>query len=213
MIEESIENFKNAKSRKFTILHLEVRALDGWDIFFLAIYTIAIGAHLYFQHFDNKYWVYSLVWISMWAWCLTTSTPYGIRFRNIYFFFIWLLLSFVFISPSLYLSYLPLATFVLYQGLRLYFWKTQKREFIPFTAVRRGYYRYVSKTEGRTGGIKDKRLMKVLFWLGMILFLTSLFGMFGKDLSTPPKSFIFQLGNGFFRAPSALTVLTDILSH
>ena len=181
-MEEIPKNYYQTKERKFTFLNLEVRSLDGLDIFSLCLYGVAVIGHFSLQHIDFSYKAAGIIAIPFTICFLTITTPFGLRFKNVYFFLVWFLLSCVFLLAGTSLSYLPIGCFVLYQLIRLFFWRKYHKEFIPFEVVR-GFkmYRFVSKNEGRGGYREDKHFMKWLFWLGAILFFCCLFGMVGVN--------------------------------
>lgn len=74
----------------------------------------------------------------------------------------------------------PLVTFLLYHVVRAFFWRQYGKEFIPYQVTRGGYDRYVSKIEGRGGYKEDKKAMKILFWVGLILIFAGFFGIVEK---------------------------------
>ena len=72
--------------------------------------------------------------------------------------------------------------FMLYHVMRWNFWQIHEREFIPLYVGRNFKMdRYISKIEQQGGTINDRRYMKVLIWLGVIILMVCFFGMFGKQ--------------------------------
>ncbi|RZJ18458.1 MAG: hypothetical protein EON51_17360 [Acinetobacter sp.] len=190
MIDEVIKNYHKERDRKFTFLSLEIRQLDTLDVFSLIFYGVAIGVHFLLQHINFSYRIFGLIYIPLGVWFVVITTPFGLRFRNVYFFCIWGLLSIIFLFAKTSVSYFPISCFILYQIIRLIFRKNHRKEFIPYN-VGRGktdcprhgrilnLERFVSKLEGRGGYIEDRYFMKWLFWLGTLFLLVCLLGMLG----------------------------------
>ena len=192
-MESEIKNYYNSEQRRFTYLNLELRKLSPFDIIILATYAIAILTHFVVTaHFPEKRFI-GLVAISYIVAFFTTTTPFGLRFRALYFFIIWLTLCLIFLLAGTSLSLLPLSSFILYQIIRLLFWKRYSKEFIPSQLVRAPlefskkalqmtFIRFVSKIEGRGAYQEDKRYMKWLVWIGFCLFMACLFGIVNKKI-------------------------------
>lgn len=171
------------KARKFTIGELEFRSLSATDILCLSLFSLILLANILLFGELPKYRITSMVFLSFLPGILTISTPFGLRFRNVWFSLIWLLLVLVFaFANNSSLVYFPLASFLLYHIIRMAFWKNYNREFIPFEIARGHYFRYRSQTEGKAGSQKDKNYMKILFWIGFIIFLCCLFGAVGAKI-------------------------------
>lgn len=188
--DNEVKNYYHSKDRKFTFLHLEFRKLGVVDILILLTFFIALTVHFTMVYYFPEKRGFGLYSISSLICYMTVTTPFGLRFRNVYFFMTWLALCIVFLLAKTTLAYLPLGTFLLYQILRLLFWKRHSKEFIPFELVRAplefskkafrmNLIRFVSKIEGRGGYKEDKVYMKWLVWLGFLLFMACLFGVVG----------------------------------
>lgn len=188
--EFQIRNYYNSTERKFTVFKLEFRKLSVSDLVILVTYAVAIVTHFVVTaNFPEKRF-FGLFAIAFIVAIFTTTTPFGLRFRNIHFSVIWLVLCLFFLFAGTSLSVLPLGSFILYQLIRLFFWKSYSKEFIPFQLVRAPlefskkafqltFIREVSKIEGRGGYKEDKQYMKWLVRLGFCLFMICLFGIVG----------------------------------
>ena len=188
--EFQIRNYYNSSERKFTIFKLEFRKLSVSDSISLVTYAVAIVTHFVVTaNFPEKRFI-GLFTIAVIVAFFTTTTPFGLRFRNVCFFIAWLLLCLFFLFAGTSLSVLPLGSFILYQLIRLFFWKRYFKEFIPFQLVKAPlefskkafqltFIREVSKIEGRGGYNEDKQYMKWLVRLGFCLFIICLFGIVG----------------------------------
>jgi hypothetical protein len=177
-----MENHTQSPERKFTIGNLEIRRLNLSDNLILASFSIAILIQFLIGYYEpsKKYW--GVLFIPFIIGLATVSTPFGLKFRSVYFSVIWLTLSIVFLFNGTTMSRVPLYTFLFYHLICLLFWKKYDKEFIPLHAVRNGYIRYVSKIEGRGGYKEDRRCMRVLLWVGLALIMYCLFGIVGIDL-------------------------------
>jgi len=165
--------------RKFIIGGLELRPLSSTDRIILTIYATLILFQILTEYLLPQYKFPGLFLISFTIGLLTVSTPFGLRFRSVYFSSIWFIVSIIFLTRGTSLSLIPINTFILYHILRFIFWKKYNKEFIPYDAVRGGYLRYVSKIEGRGGYKEDRQFMHLLLWTGIILVMISIFGMVG----------------------------------
>jgi hypothetical protein len=176
--------------RKFTYLKLEFRKLDNSDLLILLTFSICILSHFLLVQYLPNFKRFSLLFIGIATWAITITTPIGLRFRNIYFFITWLILCFSFLWAGTSISYLPLSSFVLYQVVRIVFWKKYSKEFIPLTLIQAplefskrafslAFERTISKREGRGSYAEDRKFMKWLVRIGYLLFLLCLFGIVG----------------------------------
>lgn len=192
-VDSEIKNYYDSRERKFTLLRLEHRKLSLSDIIILVAYAVAISTHfVVIAHFPEKRFI-GLFTISYVIGFFTITTPFGLRFRGLYFFMIWLALCLIFLFAKTSLSLLPLCSFILYKIIRLLFWKRHSKEFIPSQLVRAPlefskkalqmtFIRVVSKVEGRGGYQEDKLYMKWLVWIGFCLFMACLFGIVDKKI-------------------------------
>lgn len=112
----------------------------------------------------------------------TISSPFGLRFRNVYFSIIWLLLCSAFLIENYYLGIVPILTFALYHSVRLFFWRKYNREFIPYQVGRGALFRHRSFFEGRSGNNKDKLYTKILLAVGILIFMFSMIKMIGEPI-------------------------------
>ncbi|WP_269236399.1 hypothetical protein [Flavobacterium flavigenum] len=155
--------------RKFIIGKLEVRKLILSDLLYLFLYIIAIFYYIYIIKYKPEDKFASSFIISWIIGLLTISSPFGLRFRNIYFSIIWLLLSIAFLINATFIAIIPLLTFLQYHIIRLIFWKIHRREFIPYELGRGAMFRYKSYFEQKSGDIKDKRFTKILLSTGILI--------------------------------------------
>jgi hypothetical protein len=154
--------------QELTILKLELRKLDALDIVSIVSFSITILLTIIFPEARPHFicgWVCTFV-----SYYLICTTSFGLRFRNVYFSIIWLILSLVFLNVMLYsIGWFPLAIFIFYHLIRVLFWRIHNREFIPQPVGRGGViFRRKSKREGRAGIKADKIYMKVLLWGGLL---------------------------------------------
>ena len=162
----------NETTRKFTFGNLEIRKLLISDYIFLAAFAISIAINYYCILYRPDYTFLVSLCIAYAVAFLTISTPFGLRFRNVGFSLVWLVLSILFIFKNFAIAFIPVLTFALYHILRLIFWRQHGREFIPFWVGNYGVmHRHKSKFEGRTGSHKDKSFTKILLWLGIFIIL------------------------------------------
>lgn len=185
-----IKNYYNSTERKFTFLKLELRKVSVSDLVILVTYAFAIVTHFIITaNFLEKRFL-GLFAISFIVAYFTTTTTFGLRFRNVYFFVPWLVFCLIFLFAGTSLSVLPLSTFILYQLIRLFFWKRYAKEFIPSQLVKSPlgfsskafqltFIREVSKIEGRGGYKEVKQYMKWLVRLGFCLIMICVFGIVG----------------------------------
>ena len=166
-----MKNYYNSKERKFTILNLEVRTLSKTDLIIVIFFAAAIILHFLLRHFypEAKVLISDMIFILVGL--LTIATPFGIRFRSIYFSAIWIVLNLLLLLNIQSLALFPLFTFITYHVIRFIFWKVHKLEFIPFIAGRWHWIRYVSKIEGRGGYKEDRVYQMLLILIGLAILL------------------------------------------
>ncbi|MVN23471.1 hypothetical protein GO621_18260 [Mucilaginibacter sp. HMF7410] len=172
----------NTKQRIFIIGKLEVRRFTVADIIILSTFASAVLIQHYLLNNKPLKTGYGLFAISFVVGVQTASSPLGLRFRSIYFSLVWLACCLFFSLNPYSLAKLPLLTFLAYHVIRLVFWKSHDREFIPFEAGRGRLFRHFSKTEGRVGGTKDKYFMKVLMITCFIILIYCMSGMVGVHI-------------------------------
>jgi hypothetical protein len=192
-VNSQFKNYYNPTERRFTFLNLELRKLSPSDLIILSTFAVAIFTHFVATaHYPEKRFI-GLFTIAYIVGIFTITTSFGLRFRGVYFFMTWLALCLIFLFAETSLSLLPLGSFILYQVIRLLFWKKYSREFIPLQLVRAPlefskkalqmtFIRAVSKIEGRGGYKEDKQYMKWLVWIGFCLFMACLFGIINKKI-------------------------------
>lgn len=161
----------NSSNRKFIFGRLEIRKLIISDFLYLAVYTSGLIYYFYASKCipENKFitsWIMSFI-----AGFQTISSPFGLRFRNIIFSILWLILSVVLLIDNYFISLIPIFTFILYHVIRIVFWKNNNREFIPYEIGKGNMYRYKSTFEGKYGDLKDKKYTKILFTIGLLIIL------------------------------------------
>lgn len=170
-----MKNYYNDVDRKFTIAKLEVRKFSSWDIVALSTFTLVVIIHLFLtEYYPQKGFHLTIAGSCVAAYLIFTS-PFGLRFRNIKFSVIWLLLSLLFLYENYPIAQIPLQGFLLYHILRLIFWKRYKKEFIPYESGRGKLLRYVSKIEGRGGYKEDRFFMKLLIGIGFGVFMYGIY--------------------------------------
>lgn len=162
-------NYK--ETRRFTILNLELRKLSKSDLFFLLIFALENFAFLFFSDtFQNQKIIFTIFTVII-IWFLIFTTPFGLRFKNLYFSISWLFLSLLFLVNNYRIALVPLVAFGAYHFLRFVFYLKYDKEFIPFYLNRGRLERYVCKIEGRGGYKEDKTYMKILIFIGIIVIL------------------------------------------
>ena len=164
-------------NRKFTFGKLEIRKFTISDYLYLLVFSISVSYYLYASTYNPENRFTLSLFISWLVGFQTISSPFGLRFRNIYFSFIWLFFSSIFLIKNNWLGYIPISTFILYHIIRIIFWKKYKREFIPYQTGRGAMFRHKSFFEGRSGSLEDKKFTKVLLFTGIMIILFYLIQM------------------------------------
>ena len=180
---EELEDYCNDKERRFTVGHLEIRDLSGSDIAIIGLYTLTVSLQLILYFLSIHKFSNGLLFLIAGIVCMfTVTTPFGIRFRSVYFSLIWFVASALLVLNRVTISHVPLYCFLLYHGIRLVFWYKYNMEFIPYQITRGKMWRYVSKIEGRGGRKEGKFFMLILAFLGFCVFMYGLFGVIGMRL-------------------------------
>lgn len=161
----------NQSSRKFIFGKLEARKFIVSDYLYLAGYIIGIMLYVFASKYQPRNIFAISFTVSIICGGQTISSPFGLRFRNVYFSILWLILSLIFLIANYFTALIPLLTFILYHIIRMIFWKKNKREFIPYETGKGQMYRYKSYFEGRYGDLKDKRYTKILLGIGILIIL------------------------------------------
>jgi hypothetical protein len=168
--------------RKFTIFQLEIRRLSITDIVFIVAYFVVTIVYFIWGYYDSRQKILGDIYISFLIFYLIILTPFGIRFRSVYFSSLWLTISVFNLHITSTLSLAPILLFILYHLIRWNFWQRYEREFIPLYVGRNFKMdRYISKIEHQGGTINDRQYMKDLIWLGVVILMGCFFGMFGKQ--------------------------------
>lgn len=170
------------KTKRQPFLKLTLEPLDTLDILSLSIFLISIIINFYASHRIPRLQLINAIIVGFSSWTLIVTGTFGIRFRKAYFSAMWFMFSIIILFQNYSVSYLPLLCFMHYQIFRLIFWNKYKREFIPFSVLKNGYYPFYSKAEGRSGTNKDKSTMKWIFRLGFVLFMICLYGLVGTKI-------------------------------
>lgn len=163
----------NVKDRKFTIGQLEIRKLITSDLLYILVFFLAVVYQFSFPSYKQKDADLVSIFISFGAAFLTIFCPFGLRFRNIYFSIIWLVLCFVHLVGAKVMTEIPILCFVAYHCVRLIFWKIYKREFIPYEVGEGSITRYISFFESRGGNKQDKIFTIILLILGISIMIFS----------------------------------------
>lgn len=172
----------NQSNRKFIFGELEIRKFIISDYLYLTVYITGITLHLFFKYYllENKFTITLIM--SFFVGLQTISSPFGLRFRNIYFSLIWLLLSLILLFDNYFISLIPLSTFILYHIIRILFWKKYKREFIPYQTGKGSMYRFKSTFEGKSGNLEDKKYTKILLGSGTLVIFLCFIQMIGLKI-------------------------------
>lgn len=172
------------KERKFTIGKLEIRPLSTTDILWLILIGISVIIHLFLKYYcpckDFMFRFFTIWFIAF----QTISSPFGIRFRSIYFSFFWMICCLLLIDSNFLFTYVPLFTFLLYHIIRLFYHKKYNREFIPYWTGKGSMWRHTSKIENASSKLEDKSFTKRLLIIGILIILLSLFSI---NKQIPPK--------------------------
>lgn len=169
----------NGTNRKFIIGKLEVRKFIISDYLYIIAFFVSVLYYFYVREYKPKDIIVTSLFISWFVGFQTISSPFGLRFRNIYFSIIWLLLSSVFLIGNNYFGFVPILTFVLYHIIRIIFWRKHSREFISYQIGKGAIFRHRSFFEGRSGNNKDKLYTKILLLIGISIIMFSLIKMIG----------------------------------
>lgn len=169
----------NQANRKFIFGKLEIRKFIISDYLYLTAYIMGVAYYLFAnKHIPESKFATSLI-ISFAIGFQTISSPFGLRFRNIYFSIIWLILSLILLIDSYPLSLIPISTFILYHIIRIVFWKKNNREFIPYETGKGKMFRFKSYFEDRSGDLTDKKYTKILLASGILIIGFCLIQMIG----------------------------------
>ncbi|WP_400262949.1 hypothetical protein ACFX5U_07700 [Sphingobacterium sp. SG20118] len=174
-----MNNSDRNSERKFTIAKLELRKFDTWDIVILSIFTLAVVSYLVLDEYHSEKRFQITYFSSFAAAFLIFTTAFGLRFRNIKFSVIWLILSLMFLYENYPIAQIPLLGFVSYHIVRLIFWKMYKKEFIPYELGRGGLFRYISKIEKKGGNKTDRLFTKILLAIESVIFTYGISSLVG----------------------------------
>ncbi|WP_298144266.1 hypothetical protein [Flavobacterium sp.] len=165
----------NVKNRKFTIAQLEIRKLITSDLLYILVFFLALVYYFSIPSYKPKDAEKVSAYIAFGASFLTIFCPFGLRFRNIYFSLIWLVLCTAHLVGAEAFAEVPILCFLAYHSVRLLFWKIYKREFIPYEVGEGSMTRYISFFEGRGGNKQDKTFTFILLILGISIMILSFF--------------------------------------
>lgn len=158
-------------TRKFTFLKLEFRSFILTDYLYLTGFTILVLLSR-FPHFfglNNSFSYSGTINISL-ILSFLTAGPFGLRFRNVFFSIIWLILCLLFVVDGYYVTFVPLVLFFMYHIVRRCFWYYHKKELIPFHIAKGALFRHRSYFEQRSGTAIDKRYTKIIGVLSFLIF-------------------------------------------
>ena len=189
-----MENTK--RKRKYTVGGLEIRPLSVTDVLWTIPLAFAVGLYRIFVIYCPCNVFTTGMVIAVAVGFQTISSPFGIRFRSVYFSLIWVCIALFFIDIKNPLSYYILVTFMLYHVLRLVFYRRYSREFIPYQVVKGDMWPHHSRIEGRSSTIQDKRFTLILVITGFALFLllVILVENIGSTLQTLPCGICEDIG-------------------
>ena len=187
----------NEINRKFTFGKLEIRKFIISDYLYLSAFFISVVYYFYVLEYNPENKFPTTLWISWAIGFQTVSSPFGLRFRNIYFSLIWLLLSSVFLIQNNSLGLIPILTFFLYHFVRLIFWKKHKREFIPYQIGRGAMWKHKSSFEGRCGNNTDKLYTKIVLSIGILTIMSTLIPLIKNQHTTNKKHQYNSVDNNF----------------
>jgi hypothetical protein len=156
-------------NKRYTVGKLELRKFTFSDCLYLLVYCFAVGYTVFLSIHDSKEIKLVSLFISLIIGFFTISSPFGLRFRNVYFSILWLTLSIIFLISNDLVAVIPLSSFLLYHLLRAMFWKQHNKEFVPYEVGRGAIIQYKSNFEGRSGTAKDKVYTQMLLWIGLAL--------------------------------------------
>lgn len=171
-----------SENRRFTFGMLEFRKFIISDYiylggFFLVVLTHTLNA-LYHVSIEARFLFTLVVAFAMF---MVICGPFVLRFRNVYFTALWLIFCGLFMLNNFLLSWTPFVLFLFYQLLRAWFWKRNKREWIPWIVVKGGMIRHRSVFEKAGGVYIDKKYTYVFFIFGLLIF----FGLFLLTFAVP----------------------------
>ncbi|RDI04536.1 hypothetical protein DEU42_12042 [Flavobacterium sp. AG291] len=172
------------KERKFTIGKLEIRPLSNSDILWLSLVAISVIIHLFLKYYcpcKDFGFRFFIIWFIAFQ---TISSPFGIRFRSVYFSCSWIVCCMLLIDLEILYTYIPLFTFSLYHLTRFVYFEKYKREFIPYWIGKGSMWRHTSKIENASSKLEDKTFTKRLLIIGILIILLSLFSI---NKQIPPK--------------------------
>jgi hypothetical protein len=107
---------------------------------------------------------------------VVTTTPFPIRFRNLWFAILWVVLSVILILTDFRpITSTPLVLIVLFYIIRLLFGKIYNREFIPCELSKSNSYSYFSVWDNRSSGKEDAVFMRIYFFAGFLSLIAGIF--------------------------------------
>lgn len=182
-----MSNFSPMNERSFLNQFLRTRKLTLWDnitltAFFLVDIVCALITHTSIED-SNKTKALICIAVPFVAFYLINSTSFSNRFTNFTLSVSWIILSISFIifgqHTMMWFNCVPLLEFMLYQILRFLFWRKYSLEFIPADIYRNKVEDHHNEVEQRANNENDKRYMKYLLWIGMLILMGCMFSMIG----------------------------------
>lgn len=157
--------------RKFTFLELEIRSFILTDYFYLITFALAIIFCRFPMFFDlNNQLGFLNVCISLIV-TFFMAGPFVLRLRNVFFSILWLMSCLLFTIDGYFITFVPLALFIIYHIVRVSFWHFHKKELIPFSIAKGAMFRHRSYFEQRSGTSIDKHYTKILAVLFFLIFM------------------------------------------
>lgn len=150
--------------------------LDILDWIWICIIVILIIIHGVLKVLELSTSIYEGI-ISYGFSYLIIATSLGLKFKNILFALIWILLFSInlVISNNVFLASLPIAITGLYHVIRLIYWIKYKIEFIPLWMMRGGTFLRYSDSENRKANKNDREFSYSMFFIGSLIIMIYVF--------------------------------------
>lgn len=148
------------------------RKLDIFDLLWISIVSIIVIIHGLLRVADFKMTIYE-IFVSFGFSYTIIATSFGIKFKNIIFSLIWIVLFSInlIISNDVFLASLPIVITGLYHLIRFSYWIKYKTEFIPLWMSRGGTWLRYSDSEEREANKNDKFFSFLMFFIGAFIIM------------------------------------------